>query len=352
MARRQGRALLPRIHGAPDPRRSWLRGIKMPVRCWVFDWPGVPYPKIVPGLQPLPLPDPYVLHPGRKWIYDGPSGRVFWILHESPFADDGSGDGPKPLMAASGLPALSDADVHAAIQAQWPEAKVVRAERLPAERYPRIWRGRFSRPTPAEIQAFIGADASANLLRERFRHVLMTIEPEPENRFAYGHELRQLLILASTEVESAWRAVLLANKYPVPGNGRFTTNQYCKLIDPLRLTEWEVDLAVSARYGTIAPFREWDPVDPTGSLTWYADHHAAKHDREVNLAKATLGNVISAMAALEVMLAAQMGPDGVPGSLGGSIFRLVRSPAWRLEEEYVPSLLGEETTLVPVAFSS
>jgi len=272
-----------------------------------------------------------------------------YVLHGSPLLAD---EDPKPLLLSNGLPAVSETDVLAAIQETWPGANVVQPELLPAARYPRIWRGSYWTPTATEIQAFVGASTSANLLRERFRRVLMTIEPEPENRLAFGHELRQLLILASTEVESAWRAVLVANGHPPPGNGRFTTNQYCHLIDPLKLKDWAVELVASPRYGPIAPFREWDRDDPTKSLTWYADHHAAKHNREVNLSKATLGNVISAMAALEIMLAAQVGPSGLgaSGSMGAE-FQVVQQPDWRLEQQYVPALLEGEAKLVPYPFS-
>jgi hypothetical protein len=314
------------------------------MRCWVFDWPGTYAEKAPPGS--FHFPDLDVLHPGRRWVFDDEKGQV-WIKHQPVLANEA----PKRLLPASGVPPVSEADVLAAIEEKWPKATVVRPKLLPGERHPRIWRGAFSLPTPAEVQSFVSAERSAELLRERFRHVLMTIEPEPENRPAFGHELRQLLILASTEVESAWRSVLLANGYPPPRSGRFTTNEYCDLIGPLRLEEWEVDLAQSPRYGSVAPFRGWDPQRPTESLAWYADQHATKHDREVNLAKATLGNVISAMAALEVMLAAQMGPDGLPDSdSASSAFRLVGQPTWELEDQYLPPLVANEIKLVHYSF--
>jgi hypothetical protein len=317
------------------------------MRCWVFDWPGLPFPEIVPGMRPPPLPDPEVLHPSRKWVYDGPSGMV-WVFHDTPFVDDG----PKLLMSASGLPAVQETDVLAAIQEKWKGANVVHPERPPGERYHRIWRGQYWRPTAEETHAFVGAVTSANLLRERFRRVLMTLEPDPENRKAYGHELRQLLILASTEVESAWRSILLANGYPDLNRGRFNTTDYCKLRDPLRLTEWELALVVSGRYGPIAPFRGWDLSRPTDSLPWYDDHHAAKHDREMNLAKASLENVIDAMAALEIMLAAQTGPpaDRSESGSGMSDFRVTQRPIWQVEEEYVPPLTSGEAHLVNYPF--
>ena len=182
---------------------------------------------------------------------------------------------------------------------------------------------------------------SANVLLERFRHVLRTVEPDPTNRQAFGHELRQLLILACTEVESAWKSILVDNKYSSPNGDRYTTNDYCKLRDALKLEEWEVQITMFRRYGSIAPFRGWDPGKPTDSLAWYADYNLTKHDRETNLRRATLENLISSVAGLYIMLAAQAGPEMLsraPYAIGD--FHPMRLPQWGLADEYVPPIDG------------
>jgi hypothetical protein len=212
--------------------------------------------------------------------------------------------------------------------------------------------------TPSdEVERFAGSLVSATVLFERFRHVLRTVEPEPENRSTFGHELRHLLILASTEVESAWKSILLANDYPPPKDDRFSTKDYCKLCGPMKLRDWRVALTLSPRYGTLAPFSDWDSEKPTASLSWYADYNSTKHDREVNLNKANLGNVVNAMAALHIVLAAQVGSERLskaPYSL--SDFRPVTEPQWPLEDEYVPPIrysslvVGCSTTMVPYPF--
>jgi len=265
------------------------------------------------------------------------------------------GGGPTLLIRGNFGPPPEEATVLAEIEKHWTGAVVVRA-RAPGERHPRMWRGRFSEPLPDEEESLAGALTSANVLLDRFRHVLRTVEPDPANRSAFGHELRQLLILACTEVESAWKSILVANKYPQRKNDRFITNDYCNLCPVLKLEEWEVELAMFPRYGTVAPFRGWDAEKPTESLSWYADYNRTKHDREINLRKATLENLISSMAGLYIMLAAQAGTEWLsrpPFAI--SDFRPRRQPHWDLADEYVPTIgpsitVPGSTKLVPYPF--
>jgi hypothetical protein len=318
------------------------------MRCWVFDWQGRQYqPPVLPGRRPPFLPDLTLDVPGRRWVFDDPDGSgVVWAVAASRLA----GDAVRIIDASQAPP--DDAAVLRAIDARWTGSVVVRT-RPPGERHPRIWRGGYSEPPESELNAFADALTSASVLLDRFRHILRTLEPDPANRQSFGHELRQLLILTSTEVESAWKSILVANGYRPPkerrGNSpnedRFNTNDYCKLRDPLRLEKWEIAMTTFPRYGNIAPFRGWDSAKPTASLGWYDDYNSTKHDREVNLRKATLENVISAVAALYVMLAAQVGPTVISESpYAIPDFRPVHQPEWSLAEEYVPAFYS--TSLV------
>lgn len=295
-------------------------------------------------------PSPELHAPGRRWVYDdGGTGSVY-VATESPFVDE-----PTLLIRGSFTPPPDEPTVLAEIEGRWKGAQVVRA-RTPGERHPRIWRPGNSRPPLDEIHAFTGSLASANVIMDRFRRVLRTIEPVPGNRAAFGHELRQLLILAATEVESAWRSILVANQYAGGSNGRYSTNDYSRLRDPLKLPDWTVVLTMHPAYGPISPFLGWDTSRPTTSLPWYDAYNLTKHDREANLASATLEHLISAVTALFVMLAAQVGPERLstpPYSLPD--FFATQQPAWALAEEYVPCLgsssvaIGGSTTLVPIA---
>lgn len=231
-----------------------------------------------------------------------------------------------------------ETEVRRAIEQRWGGAVVVQG-RPPGERHPRIWRGKFSQPTAGERQGFSAAFAAASVILERFRYVLRTVEPEAANAQAFGHEIRQLLILACTEVETAWKSILVENKYPPPKNGRYTTNDYCKLREALKLEDWQVELTMFGRYGDITPFRGWDPQKPTESLAWYADYNLTKHDREGSLCRATLQNLIQSVAALYIMLAAQAGPEPLArGRFEVVDFRPTQFPQWELPDEYVPAI--------------
>jgi hypothetical protein len=107
----------------------------------------------------------------------------------------------------------------ATIEARFKGALVVKA-RTPGERYPRMWRGRYSVGPPSERNSFISAINSANALFDHFRRITRTIEPHTSNQSAFGQELRQLLILTATEVERAWKGVLIANSFPPSRNDR------------------------------------------------------------------------------------------------------------------------------------
>ena len=161
---------------------------------------------------------------------------------------------PNPEILLDGKPGKpDDAAVLHAVQQKWKGAVVVQAMD-PGQRYPRIWRGDYSQMPQPEIEKLLGALNSTQALIERFRRVARTVEPDPGNRSAFGQELRHLQILAATEVESAWKGILLANNFPRAPNDRYTTEHYCTLIAPLRLKDWKVSLTMYPGYGQIVPF--------------------------------------------------------------------------------------------------
>ncbi len=286
---------------------------------------------------------PSIAVPKRLWAMDDPNGSSAVLLYSNP---PGTG-WPQPLLnRTDGI--HDEETVLKAIKGQWPDANIVRVTRAPGEQYPRIWRGPSYRLPNSELASFGSSVNSTRLLTERFRQVALTVEPQAENRAAFGHELRHLLILAASEVESAWKAIYVANKFP-PAE-RYNTQDYSALIDPLRLREWGVSLSMYPDYGIIKPFETWDPRKPTASLPWYAAYNTTKHDREGNLKSATLENVISALAGLFVMLCAQFGPAYLkqdPYSIPE--FTVLVEPQWDLKELYVPIVSKDvEIRLVPL----
>jgi len=175
--------------------------------------------------------------------------------------------------------------------------------------------------------------------------IFQVVEPTHTHDSVFGHELRQLLILACTEVESSWRAVLSANAYP-PGSGRWSTNDYVKLLRPMRLDKYVVTLASHPGYGEIAPFYGWLTTDPTHSLGWYDAYNLTKHNREEELHRATLRAVIEAMAAVHVMTVAQFGFDEVERAhFHPDEFNFERSPRWTADA-YIRPLLPPDRSLI------
>lgn len=193
-------------------------------------------------------------------------------------------------------------------------------------RYPLIWRP--GAPDP-EGAAFTRTSRAAEVLLLDAEDLLLMVEADPANDNAFGLRLRELLIMACTDVEASWRGVLSANGYP---GDRWTTNDYVKLLKPMRLERWRIRWVRFPAYPPITPFEHWDPAKPTTSLDWYDAYNAVKHDRHGSLPRANLRMTLRALAASLVMVAAQYhgGPErGLDGLLDGE-------PVWPPSEHYVP----------------
>jgi hypothetical protein len=177
------------------------------------------------------------------------------------------------------------------------------------EYYPRIHRP-CSTSFPYEIPTYPEitetSAVAVDVLIERMDHLFRVIEPDTANTNAYGHEIRNLLLLASMEVEAAWAAVLRANNYP-NANRKWTTTDYIKLLNPLHLSEYELKLTSYPKVPPLTPFATWATSQPTQSLAWYHAYNQTKHDREQAFAAATLKHAINAVAAAVILFYAQFG---------------------------------------------
>jgi hypothetical protein len=186
-------------------------------------------------------------------------------------------------------------------------------------------------PVPIDNSAYLKSLSQLALLCERLAFVFRTIEPESTNLEAYGHEIRNLFIIACTEVETQWKAILNANHYT---GDRWTTNDFVKLLAPLRLADYEINLPLYPGIPALSPFHKWNANQPTQSLTWYDAYNATKHDREKNFSQATMSNVINAIAACAILLIAQFGKRNSWKSELGEFFRITKVPVWKQEEMY------------------
>jgi hypothetical protein len=227
------------------------------------------------------------------------------------------------------------------------------------EYHPRIWRRLFSPPPNRKYarERVLSVQAARNLFAD-MRDVFRCVEPSMgSNSHAYGHRIRELLTLACIEVESAWKSVLFANNYKV---AKPTTNDYAKLLTPMRLDEWELALPTHPTFPSFKPFHGWDPLDPTKTLDWYNRYNLAKHGRESSFHEATLGATVYALGAVWVMVAAQFGPwlhvretdweDESAWDIGpqwSDEFAIVARPKWKQEDFYAPPFLETAAVWTP-----
>lgn len=209
--------------------------------------------------------------------------------------------------------------------------------------YGRMWRGPTPAPTPSIAQAGLAAPAASSarsltLLSGRLESIFAHIEPTQHHVDVYSYELRHLLILACTEVEAAWKAIMLAQGAVPQRPPHFNRGDYVRLARPMRLEEWRVRLALHPSYTAVTPFAGWS--GPGHPLPWYDDYNAVKHDRETNLTRARFQSVVTAMAASYVMHAAQFGPEELPAK---SEFQIDAVPTWPVAELYLDPFLRHPT---------
>jgi hypothetical protein len=183
--------------------------------------------------------------------------------------------------------------------------------------------------------AIAGANVQLSTLVRQVERVCETVHPEEPNLEAYGYDIRNLLILACTEVESHWRAVLKANGV---SKDRWTTRDYVGLKDAMKLNEFEVSFPDYPWIKPVAPFKSWDERNATQTLLWYDAYNAAKHDRESELKRATLRLAFDAVAACAIMIVAQFGEifgfDLGTSGRPRTFFWIRSGPVWDLADHY------------------
>jgi len=158
--------------------------------------------------------------------------------------------------------------------------------------------------------------------------------PEHSNLDAYGHEIRNVLLVACTEVEAQWKSILSKNgisrKYQ-------NTNDYVRLAEPMRLNEYCVSYSYFPWMPTIRPFAQWDAEKASDSLPWYSAYNKVKHNIETQFSQATLLHAFEAVTATFVLMCAQYGRDfALEGNEADRAFlKLVDWPNWHPSEVYV-----------------
>jgi len=168
------------------------------------------------------------------------------------------------------------------------------------------------------------------ILIELIESIFRNIHPHKDNYNVYGHQIRNLIILATTEVESSLTAILQANNVQ-PINRHYTTQDYVRIKNILRLEEFEVSLLHYPWLQPFSPFRGWHEDRPTQSLTWYNAYNKIKHYRENEFKEAILLHSINALIAVHILLIAQFGN----WATYNPYFKFNNEPCWPREELYI-----------------
>lgn len=192
-----------------------------------------------------------------------------------------------------------------------------------------------------------------NALVRRLLGICEVVQPSGQNLASYGHDIRNLIILACTEVETSWRAVLEENGVtPKRGKpGSWSTDDFVKLLGPLKLGDYEVRFPDYPWLDPFNPFKDWDSSNPTKSLAWYDAYNAVKHDREKHFAQAKLDYAFAALSACAVMLFAQFGRTAFAQSGALRFVEFCQTPRWELSEVYINPHLAGKTDWLAVRYS-
>ena len=181
------------------------------------------------------------------------------------------------------------------------------------------------------------------LLVRKLEIICQTVQPNPRTLDAYGHEIRNLLILAATEVEMHCRGILTANGSLT---SKFNSNEYVKLADPLKLREYAIAFRNFPEIQQLRPFSGWEKDNPSKSLAWYDAFNGVKHNREHEFERGTLRHATEAVSACLAVFVAQFGPAALSAEMS-NLFS-IEFPTWSISEMYLPPV--DSATLVPVNY--
>ena len=174
------------------------------------------------------------------------------------------------------------------------------------------------------------------VLTQALAQLCQTVHPEGANLEVYGHDIRNLLILACTEVEAHWRGVLTANAQVLDWP---KLTDYVKLCEPMRLADYAISIAAFPWLDPIAPFKGWGSTGkPAQELSWWQAYNQTKHDGDHRFSQATLKCALEAVCANVVMVVAQYGLERAlgDGSLLIANFVMAEAPVWPPSEIYAP----------------
>ncbi|MDR2901887.1 MAG: hypothetical protein LBU87_02100 [Lactobacillales bacterium] len=168
-----------------------------------------------------------------------------------------------------------------------------------------IWKPLLQRNIQKELDfdvpALYRAKRDLSILIQKLQEILLYIEPSEEGLKTYSHKLRELLILACTEIESSFKF------YNLGKNER--TSDYVKILELVDLTKYKISLIGYSNPYKCCPFADWNTAEPTKSIGWYNAYNQSKHSRESSFNLSTLENCINAISANIIVFAIRYSPQ-------------------------------------------
>lgn len=228
------------------------------------------------------------------------------------------------------------------LRSSFPDAIFDELEFEPGEYYAGMARpiigespGRNPDQTGEAMNRRASASGQLHALIQQLEQICRVVHPKERNLQTYGHEIRNVLILACTELESQWKTILGAHKAPADN-----TTHYVKLCSAMKLAEYAVEFPYYPWMDECRPFQGWQRG--TKDLPWYGAYNSVKHNRDDHFSQASLDNAFRALSGFFIMLCAQYGWDfALTGDAAArAFFRLKASPQWSLRESYVPAYVG------------
>jgi hypothetical protein len=210
----------------------------------------------------------------------------------------------------------------------------------PSSAYPRQSPG-TTPDNATNRRAIAEALGQLSALQQQLESICQVVHPIAENLPTFGHEIRSLLLLACTEVETQWKSVLKAHSSRAEN-----TSDYVKLAAAMKLPSYAIAFNFYPWLPPLRPFENWKLVSqkPSQDISWYSAYNATKHDRERALSQATLENALMATAACATIIVAQFGwVDSIRERAAlNSYFEIAESPIWEPEDVYFHALIEHE----------
>jgi hypothetical protein len=228
-----------------------------------------------------------------------------------------------------------------------PTTHLVETKLAPGEYYPCMARPSDAHPTESpgynpgneQMKGEIAvAEGQLIALTRQLEGICQAVHPVGDNLRAFGHEIRNLLILACTEAEAHWRGVLEKHSVTPTNRRYFTTVDYVKLAEPMKLNEYAAAFPYYPWLHAMKPFEKWGVTGkPTHEIPWYSAYNAVKHSRGTEFHKATLLHAFQSVTACAILIYAQYGIEQrLPFFVQRLHFlEIIETPTWSPADVYL-----------------